>query len=121
VDRVDRMYTAARGIGRDPQERVERRRIIAAGIERLRAADPQRYDEILLRIHRYQQRLERFGLRDRHLDWTVSTSDAVTFGLREGLAALVLGPLAVVAFILFAVPYQLTGYAARWFTREPDV
>jgi len=44
VDRVDRMYAAARGIGRDPHERVERRRIIAAGIERLRTADPQRYD-----------------------------------------------------------------------------
>ena len=121
VDRVDRMYTAARGIGRDPQERVERRRAIAAGIERLRAADPQRYDEILMRLHRYQQRLQRFGLRDRHLDWTVSTGDAVRFALREALAAIVLAPLAVVALVLFAVPYRLTGYAARWFTREPDV
>jgi hypothetical protein len=115
------MYAAARGIGRDPHERVERRRIIAAGIERLRAADPQRYDEILLRFHRYQNRLERFGLRDRHLDWTISKADAATFAMREGLAAIVFGPLALVALALFAVPYHLTGYAARWFTREPDV
>jgi hypothetical protein len=121
VDRVDRMYSAARGISRDPQERVERRRIIAAGIERLRTADPRRYDEILLRLHRYQNRLQRFGLRDRHLDWTVSTGDAVTFAIREALAATVLAPLAIVALVLFVVPYQLTGYAARWFTREPDV
>jgi len=121
VDRVDRMYAAARGIGRDPQERVERRRIIAAGIERLRTADPQRYDEILLRMHRYQKRLERFGLRDRHLDWTISTADAVSFAVREALAAVVLGPLALIALVLFAIPYHLTGYAARWFTREPDV
>ncbi len=121
VERVDRMYSAARGSGRDPHERIERRRVIAAGIERLRAADPQRYDEILLRIHRYQKRLERFGLRDRHLDWTISTADAASFAIREALAAIVLGPLAIVALILFAIPYQLTGYAARWFTREPDV
>jgi 1-acyl-sn-glycerol-3-phosphate acyltransferase len=121
VDRVDRMYSAARGISRDPQERVERRRIIAAGIERLRTADPRRYDEILMRLHRYQNRLQRFGLRDRHLDWTVSTGDAVTFAIREALAATVLAPLAIVALVLFVVPYQLTGYAARWFTREPDV
>jgi len=121
VDRVDRMYSAARGIGRDPHDRVERRRIIAAGIERLRAADPQRYDEILLRFHRYQKRLERFGLRDRHLDWAISTGDAAKFAIREALAAVVLAPLAIAAFIMFAVPYHLTGYAARWFTREPDV
>ena len=46
---------------RDPAERVERRRVIAAGIERLRAADPQRYDEILLRLRRYEQRLRDSG------------------------------------------------------------
>jgi 1-acyl-sn-glycerol-3-phosphate acyltransferase len=121
VERVDRMYSAARGIGRDPHERVQRRRIIAAGIERLRTADPHRYDEILLRFHRYQKRLERFGLRDRHLDWTISPADAATFAIREALAAIVLAPLAIAALIMFAVPYHLTGYAARWFTREPDV
>jgi hypothetical protein len=115
------MYSAARGIGRDPHERVERRRVIAAGMERLRAADPQRYGEILLRLRRYQQRLERFGLRDRHLDWTISAADAVKFAILEALRAIVLGPLAIAALILFAVPYQLTGYAARQFTREADV
>ena len=121
VDRVDRMYAAARGRSGDPQERIDRRRIIAAGIERLRAADPRRYDELLLRLRRYQERLQRFGLRDRHLDWTVSPGDAARFALREILAALVLLPLAAAALILFAVPYRLTGYVARWFTQEPDV
>lgn len=121
VDRVDRMYAAARGRSGDPQERIDRRRIIAAGIERLRAADPRRHDELLLRLRRYQERLQRFGLRDRHLDWTVSPGDAARFALREILAALVLLPLAAAALIMFAVPYQLTGYVARWFTREPDV
>jgi 1-acyl-sn-glycerol-3-phosphate acyltransferase len=121
VDRVDRMYAAARGRPSDPQERVERRRVIAAGIERLRAADAQKYDELLLRLRRYHTRLARFGLRDRHLDWSVSTPVAVRFAIRETAVAVVLLPLAVMALLLFAVPYYLTAYGARWFTREPDV
>jgi glycerol-3-phosphate O-acyltransferase / dihydroxyacetone phosphate acyltransferase len=121
VDRVDRLYSAARGRGSDPEERVERRRLIASGIERLRVADPVRYDELLMRLHRYQERLRRFGLRDRHLDWTISTSEAIRFAVREFAAAVVVVPIAAAALIVFAVPYWLTAYAARWFTREPDV
>ena len=79
VERVDRLYAAARGRAGDPADRVARRRAIAAGMERLRAKDPQRYEEILLRLRRYDQRLRRFGFRDRHLDWDVSTAEAVRF------------------------------------------
>jgi glycerol-3-phosphate O-acyltransferase/dihydroxyacetone phosphate acyltransferase len=121
IDRVDRLYAAARGQGGDPKERVARRRIIAAGIERLRASMPDRYDELLLRFRRYDDRLRRFGLRDRHLDWQVSTADAARFAVRETFAAVVLLPLAAAAMAIFAIPYRLTGYAARWFTREADV
>jgi glycerol-3-phosphate O-acyltransferase / dihydroxyacetone phosphate acyltransferase len=121
VDRVDRMYAAARGHGGDPKERIERRRLIAAGIERLRSADPTRYDELLLRLHRYKERLDRFGIRDRHLDWTVSTSAATRFAVRELAAAVVLVPVGAAALMVFAGPYWVTAYAARRFTREPDV
>lgn len=121
VDRVDRLYAAARGRPRDPRERIARRRTIAAGMDRLRSTAPQRYDEILLRLRRYDQRLRRFGFRDRHLDWDVSAGDAVRFAARELLFAILLVPLALAAAVLFTVPYRLTGYAARGFTREPDV
>ena len=43
------------------------------------------------------------------------------FAARETLFATVLAPLAVAALMLFAVPYWITAYMARWFTREPDV
>ncbi len=121
IERVDRLYAAARGHGGNPDERVARRRIIAAGIERLRTAHPERYDELLLRFRRYDERLRRFGLRDRHLDWRVSTGDAVRFAVRETLIGIVLLPISAVALAVFVVPYHLTGSAARWFTREPDV
>jgi glycerol-3-phosphate O-acyltransferase/dihydroxyacetone phosphate acyltransferase len=121
IERVDRLYAAARGRPSDPEERLERRRLIAAGMQRLRAEHAERYDELLLRLRRYDERLRRFGLRDRHLDWQVSTADAVRFATREAALALVLMPLAALGFGLFFVPYQVTGFAARRFTHDADV
>ncbi len=121
VDRVDRLYAAARDRPSDPEERLTRRRTIAAGMDHLRAADPDRYDDILMRLRRYDQRLRRFGLRDRHLDWQVSTGDAVTFALRELALGVILLPLCAIGLIAFFVPYWLTGFAARQVTRQRDV
>jgi len=90
-------------------------------VQRLRASDPARYDDILMQVRRYDDRLRRFGLRDRHLDWQVPARDAARFAVRESAVALVLLPLAVAAMIIFYIPYRLTGHAARWFTSEPDV
>ena len=121
VDRVDRLYAAARGRPRDPQERLARRRLIAAGIQRLRGTDPATYDDLLLRLRRYDQRLERFRLRDRHLDWQVGTADAVRFALRELAFGLVLVPAAAAGLAVFFVPYHATALIARRFARESDV
>ncbi len=121
VDRVDRLYAAARGRPRDPQERVNRRRVIAAGIERLRLADPDRYDAVLLRLRRYDGRLRRFGLRDRHLDWQVSAGDAAVFAGRELALAVVLLPLCAAGFAIFFVPYHVTAFVARRVVQQRDV
>jgi 1-acyl-sn-glycerol-3-phosphate acyltransferase len=121
VDRVDRIYAAARRDKGEPLDRVVRRRLIAEGIQRLRAADPARYEEILLDVRRYDQRLRRFGIRDRHLDWQVSTADAWRFAIRELAFAIVLGPVAAAGLVLFFVPYHVTAMLARRFTRETDV
>ena len=121
VERVDRLYAAARRRPGDPQERLARRRVIAAGIERLRIGDPARYDELLLRLRRYDQRLRRFGIRDRHLDWQVDTGQAIRFAARELALGVLLIPLSLAGLIAFFVPYRLTGLAARLATREYDV
>lgn len=121
VERVDRLYTAARGRPRNPQERLARRQVIAGGMERLRLRAPDRYDEVLLKLRRYDQRLGRFGIRDRHLDWEVTTRDVVRFAWRETLLLILLGPLCLAGLTLFVVPYHLTGIGARWFTREREV
>jgi 1-acyl-sn-glycerol-3-phosphate acyltransferase len=121
VERVDRLYTSARGLSREPADRLERRRLIAAGIERLRSGDPARYDDILLRVRRYNERLRRFGLRDTQLDRAPSPADAVLFACRELVAAAVLVPLCVVGMVTFAVPYALTAVLTRSLIHEEDV
>ncbi len=121
VARVERLYSAAKGRPRSPEERVARQQAIAQGIERLRAADPVRFEETALRLRRYDQRLRRFGLRDRHLDWDVSPTAAAAFAMREGIVALLLLPIAAVGFALFWAPYHLTGLLARQATSERDV
>jgi 1-acyl-sn-glycerol-3-phosphate acyltransferase len=121
VERVDRLYAAARDRPADPAARLTRRRAIADGMERLRRVDPERYEQILLRLRRYDQRLQRFGLRDRHLDWQVSTRDAATFAAREIALGIVLLPLCVLGLVVFFGPYHLTGFVARRVARERDV
>jgi 1-acyl-sn-glycerol-3-phosphate acyltransferase len=121
VDRVDRLYTAARGLQRDAQDRLARRRVIAAGIARLREWDPDRYERTLLQLRRYDQRLRRFGLRDRHLDWRISTRDVATFAVREIVLGIVLLPLCALGVLAFFVPYWLTGTIARRVAPKRDV
>jgi glycerol-3-phosphate O-acyltransferase / dihydroxyacetone phosphate acyltransferase len=112
VDRVDRLYASARPETRE-QDRVERRRRIAAGIEQLRRQDPEWYGEIAERVRTYDARLSRFGLRDADLRGEVPTSAAARFAVREGLIAVALAPLLVVGFIVFWLPYRLTEWISR--------
>jgi glycerol-3-phosphate O-acyltransferase/dihydroxyacetone phosphate acyltransferase len=121
VERIDRLYAAARGRPADPADRVARRRAIAAGLDRLRTADAERYDQIFMKFRRYDERLRRIGLRDRHLDWAVSSGDAARFVMRELLAAIVVVPVAVAGLATFAVPYFVTHRIAHRVTREKDV
>ena len=121
VARVDRLYSAARGRPRSAQEQIARRQAIARGMEQLRIRDQARFEEIAQRLRRYDQRLQRFALRDRHLDLDVSRRTAARFALREAVAALVLGPIAITGLVLFWAPYHLTAMLARLATRERDV
>ena len=121
VARVEQLYSAARGRPRSPEERIARRQAIARGIVRLRESDPARYEQSAGRLRRYDQRLARFGVRDRHLDWDMSTRTAVVFAIREALAALLLLPLAAVGVVVFWIPYRVTALLARRATSERDV
>ena len=121
VDRVARLYASARGRASGPDEQLLRRRAIARGIEQLRTSDRDRYDDILLRIRRYDARLRRFGVRDRHLDMNPSKWEVVRFAIRETALALMLAPVALAGLAVFFVPYGATAVASAAATREEDV
>lgn len=114
VERVDRLYAAARGVSRDPRARVGRRRLLARGIEELRAHDPERLADIVSRVDDYDASLARFGLRERDVGRKVTRRAAVRFAVREGLLALVLVPVALLTLGAFALPYWVTGRFIRW-------
>ena len=113
VERIDRLYAAARGASRDARERLGRRRLIAAGMAKLRERDPARLAEIMTQVEDHLAGLARFGLRERDLEQRIPAADVVRFALREGLLALLLGPVALASVVLFAVPYRLTDWIGR--------
>ena len=121
VDRVDELYSAARGAAATVEERLERRRIIATGIETLRSRDPYRYHQVRDAIRRYDARLRRFGLRDAHLDLHAPPGAVARFVVRELAVAIVLVPICVIGVALFVVPWFLTDLAARCMARGLDV
>ena len=120
VMRIDRLYAAEREAPIDAAAALERRRTIASGLDRLRVEDSARYEAALLQLRRYDQRLRRFGLGDRALDWNPSMNDAVRFAMREVPLAVLLMPLAVTALVAFAVPYFLTAGVGK-LQRDSDV
>ena len=75
VDRIDRLHAAARGVSRDPAQRVRRRRrVIADGMERLRPADPAHYCAMLDDLRIYDDQLKAFGLRESDVDRRMPTA-----------------------------------------------
>ena len=113
VERIEQIYASARGLEDNPQQRLDRRQAIAIGIEKLRAASPERLEAVLLRVRQYDDRLKRFGLRDKHLDWQVTSAGAIRFAAREFLIAIGLVPLCIAGLVVFFVPYWLTGMVAK--------
>ena len=120
VARVDRLYTSARLQPEDPQSALARRRAIADALHRLRLERPDWYDAALIQLRRYDDRLRRFGLADRALDYDVSTPAARAFLAREVPIACLLSPVAAAALLVFAVPYLLTALVAK-LSRDMDV
>ena len=118
VAQADRLYASARGVSRDPAERIRRRRLIATGTAELRRHDPDRLAAVLARLREYDADLQRFGIRDRDVEQRVSFGMAARFVALEGTLALVLAPLAVVSLVVFGLPYWITGQISR---RAPDL
>ncbi len=113
IDRVERLYSAARGVARTPDATLVRRQLIANGMHHLKARDPDQLRALYDEVNEYDAQLAHFGLRDRDVDRRIDRGTAIRFAVREALLAVVLAPLALVGLLLFAVPYGVTSVLAR--------
>jgi len=119
VERLHRLFMSERPDG-GREESLDRRRLIAEGLQRMRRERPEWYEGALVQLRRYDDRLRRFGMADAALDWNVSHREAWRFVARELPLAMALVPLAWTAMAVFAVPYALTAAAAR-LSKDMDV
>lgn len=117
VARVERLYTAARRLDPSLEARVERQRLIAAGMQDLRARDPARFAAIYEQLDRYRRRRRRFGLSEEGYLIEASAGTVAEFAVRELAWLVLLGPLGLAGLLLFAVPYQ----GVRWLARMPGL
>jgi 1-acyl-sn-glycerol-3-phosphate acyltransferase len=111
VARVERVYSAARGLDRAPAAVVERRRLVAEGMRTLRERDPERFALLYEQLRRYERRLARFGLTEDAVNRRVPLAAAVRLAARESALAAILWPLIAAGVLAFAVPYQLVRLA----------
>lgn len=85
--------------------RLERRRRLLEGYRALREREPEAMAQVLARLDRYQEHLDRLGVRDTH----VEEDHLFTRGLAAALratAVLVLGaPLALLGLLINGLPY----------------
>jgi 1-acyl-sn-glycerol-3-phosphate acyltransferase len=107
VQRVERLYAAARGLPSDSASRLERERLIARGLSVLRARDPTRLAHVVARLDQHERRLERLGLATSSVLRQPRWQEAVPFAAREVPIALILGPLCLVAAVVFGIPYVI--------------
>jgi hypothetical protein len=92
---------------------LERRRLVAAGLAALRERDAARYALLYEQLRRYERRRARFGLAEGGYLQDVAAGVASRFVVREGILALLLGPLACAGGAAFVLPYAAVTMAAR--------
>jgi hypothetical protein len=121
VETAAAIWEAEQAVARDDVQRVTRQAVTARLLARVRAdADPEGLD-LIESVTAHRRRLRRVGLRPGDLTANIETARAVRWAtarvpLVMPLAALV----AAAGWLLFLVPYQLTGAVVGRFRLQPD-
>ena len=125
VARADRIFSSAEE-GADERTSLERelrrRRRFVEGYAFHRENSSRRLEELVRRIHQYEEELEQAGLEDpRDLSTaTVSKHASLSHLLTRGLVFLLLAPLALAGAVLHYPAYTLAGYLATKFSASYD-
>lgn len=121
VARVERVYAAGRALPDDRAARLMRERAIARGLVAMRERAPDRVEQFRDALDRHERRLRRFGLDATSLTQTTGWRNAIRFAVREAVLAVVLLPVALLASLVFAVPYVAVDLLTRVVRFDPAV
>ncbi|MGD2069229.1 MAG: 1-acyl-sn-glycerol-3-phosphate acyltransferase, partial [Gemmatimonadota bacterium] len=119
VETAEALHARGRGKVRERERvslgsRVDRLRVLARGIGRLRAGDPPRYERLRTRLERYR-RLQRLlgSSDDTAVPGRYHPGRIATYASRQSALLLLLGPLALVATVAWWIPYHLPRLVVR--------
>ena len=116
-----RIWEAERGAPFDPGERVTRSQVVTAILADVRARDDANGQELARAVREHARRLAVLGLRPADLVADVGVGR--TLGWTMARLPLVLplwAAIAVAGWLLFVVPYRLTGAVVARFPLEQD-
>jgi 1-acyl-sn-glycerol-3-phosphate acyltransferase len=113
---VERIWQPARGA-----RRVERMRLLAAGLRRARELEPERVHELAQRVQEYSDRLERFGMYPDALQLDYDAAGIARFVARNLVLVTVVLPFALLGAVFWWLPWRAVGLVARAMRPEPEM
>jgi 1-acyl-sn-glycerol-3-phosphate acyltransferase len=122
VECAVRVWEAEQGVTAEPAERVARMAMTTSILARVRHDDDAEGIAVIEAVARHQRRLSRLGLRPADLLADVGLGRGASWVAgRAPLLMPLAAVLALVGWLLFAVPYRATGMITDRFRLESDV
>ena len=122
VECAVRVWETERAVAPDPTERMRRLELTTRVLHEVRRLDDERGAALAREVALFDRRLQRLRLRPRDLVADVSLSRGVRWAAaRIHLVLPVAFVLSVAGFVLFWLPYQVTGAIVRRLRLERDV
>ena len=112
VESAAAIYAAEFARKRGPEAYLQRLKNLSAGLERMRARDPERVDRIFRKVLHFREVLARVGLEPGDLSLKPDVRAAGRWMIRRLPVLLIGAALAILGRILFYLPYRLTGVLA---------
>jgi 1-acyl-sn-glycerol-3-phosphate acyltransferase len=121
VECAEAIWAAEHGADPDPAAGVTRMDHAARILGALRRDESAAHAGVVPRVEQHRRRLKALGLQPRHLGTSTRMQDGMRWAVRRvhllGIPAML---VAVAGYLLFRIPYVLTGRVARWGRPMPD-
>jgi 1-acyl-sn-glycerol-3-phosphate acyltransferase len=112
IECAEAVYAAELGLGRSPEERIQRMRQASETLSRLRREKPEGIEPVYSQLRRFSWALGVLRLRPEDLDRPMRTRAAIGWTIKVFGLLLVGGPIAAAGAVVFFLPYRLTDWLA---------